>query len=264
MYSILPLVLYLIAGALLARSVRAHASDRPPAALAVAGIAVLVHGSLLFRAIESPAGLALAITDSASLVGFVVAITTTLVALRGGIAALPAPLWALAGLLAVGTGLVTGFHEINGQQWQVDLHITFAALAAGWLSISAVIVTCLYFQNARLRRRGPLGVLALLPPVETLETALFRALGAGYAVLTLVLVTGSFFVHDLVAQHLLHKVTLAVIAWVVFGVLLVGRVRWGWRGRKALRFTTVGIIFLALAYFGSKFVLENLLGRHWG
>ena len=91
-----------------------------------------------------------------------------------------------------------------------------------------------------------------------------RALGAGFAVLTLVLVTGAFFVHDLLAQHLLHKVTLAIVAWGVFGVLLIGRVRWGWRGRKALQFTTVGFVMLALAYFGSKFVLENLLGKHWG
>ena len=262
-HSILPLVLYLAAGALLARSVKSHASDRPPMALLLAGLGVLLHGSLLFHAIESPTGLALAITDSASLVGFVVTVTTTALSLRGGLAALPALLWALGGLLAVGTGLVSGFHEIH-EQWQISLHIAFAALAAGWLSISAVIVACLYFQNVRLRRRGPLGVLALLPPVETLETALFRALGGGYAVLTLVLVTGTFFVHDLMAQHLLHKVTLAIIAWGIFGVLLIGRVRWGWRGRTALQFTTVGFIILALAYFGSKFVLENVLGRHWG
>ena len=264
MYSIVPLLLYLAAGALLARSVKAHASDRPPAALALAWLGVLAHGALLFRAIEAPTGLAIAITDSASLVGFVVAVTTSAVSLRGGLAALPTPLWALGGLLAVGTGLVTGFHEINGQQWQITLHIAFAALAAGWLSIAAIIVAGLYYQNARLRSRAPLGILALLPPVETMEATLFRAIGAGYAVLTLVLVTGAFFVHDLIAQHLLHKVILAVIAWCVFGILLIGRVRWGWRGRKALRFTIVGFVILALAYFGSKFVLETVLGRHWG
>jgi len=50
----------------------------------------------------------------------------------------------------------------------------------------------------------------------------------------------------------------------VFGVLLWGRARFGWRGRKALRFTIAGFSTLALAYFGSKFVLENLLHRHWG
>jgi ABC-type uncharacterized transport system permease subunit len=41
-------------------------------------------------------------------------------------------------------------------------------------------------------------------------------------------------------------------------------VKSGWRGRKALRLTLAGFVILALAYFGSKFVLENLLARHWG
>jgi ABC-type uncharacterized transport system permease subunit len=83
-------------------------------------------------------------------------------------------------------------------------------------------------------------------------------------VLTLALVTGSFFVEDLFAQHLVHKVALAVVAWVVFGILLLGRWRMGWRGRQALRWTLSGYVLLGLAYFGSKLVLEVILGKHWG
>jgi ABC-type uncharacterized transport system permease subunit len=100
--------------------------------------------------------------------------------------------------------------------------------------------------------------------METMEKVLFRSLGGGFVVLTFVLVTGLFFVQDVIAQHLIHKMTLAIVAWVVFGVLLIGRVRYGWRGRRARQFTIAGFVILALAYFGSKFVLENLLGRHWG
>jgi ABC-type uncharacterized transport system permease subunit len=47
-------------------------------------------------------------------------------------------------------------------------------------------------------------------------------------------------------------------------MLLFGRLRFGWRGRRALRWTLSGYALLALAYFGSKLVLETLLGRHWG
>ena len=56
----------------------------------------------------------------------------------------------------------------------------------------------------------------------------------------------------------------ALASWLVFGVLLWGRYRFGWRGRTALRWTLVGFAVLALAYFGSKLVLEALLGRQWG
>ena len=57
---------------------------------------------------------------------------------------------------------------------------------------------------------------------------------------------------------------LAIIAWAIFACLLFGRWRFGWRGRLAARYTIAGFVVLACAYFGSKFVLEILLGRHWG
>jgi ABC-type uncharacterized transport system permease subunit len=46
--------------------------------------------------------------------------------------------------------------------------------------------------------------------------------------------------------------------------LLIGRLRYGWRGRSAVRWALSGFAMLTLAYFGSKFVLETVLGRHWG
>ena len=37
-----------------------------------------------------------------------------------------------------------------------------------------------------------------------------------------------------------------------------------WRGRQALRWTFAGYTLLGLSYFGSKLILENILGKHWG
>ena len=264
MLSLVPLALYLVAAALLARAVRATPGARAPAALAAAAAGVLAHAWILFGAIRSERGVTIAITDSASLVGWVVGGSALVAMLWPELGALPAALLVLAGVLGSGTGLLSGFTEVSAPQWEVTAHILLAALAAGWLAIAAVVVLLLAVQDARLRERRPPGALALLPPMETMERTLFRALGGGFAVLTLALVTGLYFVHDLRSQHLLHKLTLTLVAWLVFAVLLWGRARSGWRGRKALRFTLAGFVALALAYFGSKFVLENLLGRHWG
>ena len=66
------------------------------------------------------------------------------------------------------------------------------------------------------------------------------------------------------AQHLVHKTVLSVASWAVFLMLLWGHWRYGWRGRTALRWTWTGYAVLLTAYFGSKFVLETLLGQHWG
>jgi ABC-type uncharacterized transport system permease subunit len=116
----------------------------------------------------------------------------------------------------------------------------------------------------RLRTRRSLGWLKILTPIESLESGTFQSIVAGFSLLTLALVSGAFFVENLFAQHLVHKVVLAIIAWVVFGVLLLGRIRFGWRGRKALRWTFAGYTLLGLSYFGSKLILEHILGKHWG
>ncbi len=111
---------------------------------------------------------------------------------------------------------------------------------------------------------GPLvGPLARLPPLLTLERLLFRILAAGFVLLTATLATGVLFSEELFGRALRfnHKTLFALLSWLIFGALLVGRWRYGWRGRKALRWTLAGFVALLLAYVGSRFVLEVVLGR---
>ena len=93
-----------------------------------------------------------------------------------------------------------------------------------------------------------------------LETLLFRTIAAGFILLSATLLTGALFVADMFAQHLVHKTVLSVLSWLVFGCLLVGRGRYGWRGRVAARWTLAAMALLVLAFFGSKYVLELVLG----
>ena len=58
-----------------------------------------------------------------------------------------------------------------------------------------------------------------------------------------------------------HKTVFSVLAWATIAVLLIGRSRFGWRGRKAVHVLYVGAALLLLAYVGSRFVLEIILGR---
>jgi len=107
------------------------------------------------------------------------------------------------------------------------------------------------------------GPLASLPPLLTLERLLFRILAAGFVLLTATLATGALFSEELFGKALRfdHKTLFACLSWLIFGGLLVGRWRYGWRGRKALRWTLAGFVALLLAYVGSRFVLEVILGR---
>jgi ABC-type uncharacterized transport system permease subunit len=47
------------------------------------------------------------------------------------------------------------------------------------------------------------------------------------------------------------------------GVLILGRRFGGWRGRRAIYLYLAGFVLLCLAYFGSRYILEEILGRSW-
>lgn len=95
-----------------------------------------------------------------------------------------------------------------------------------------------------------------------MESLLFQLITVGFILLSVTLISGFFFLEDLFAQHVAHKTLLSLIAWCVFGVLLWGRWRFGWRGQTAIRWTLSGFGFLVLAFFGSKLVLELILRRY--
>jgi len=81
----------------------------------------------------------------------------------------------------------------------------------------------------------------------------------GFVLLTGALWLGAISVDNLMAQHLVHKTVFSVLSWLIFGILLIGRWRMGWRGHRAVTFTLWGFGFLLLGFLGSKFVLEVIL-----
>jgi ABC-type uncharacterized transport system permease subunit len=75
--------------------------------------------------------------------------------------------------------------------------------------------------------------------------------------------SGVAFVDNLFAQHLVHKTALSILALLLFGSLIAGRHLAGWRGKRAIYLYLWGFVILCLAYFGTRFVLEEILGRSW-
>jgi ABC-type uncharacterized transport system permease subunit len=147
-------------------------------------------------------------------------------------------------------------------------HVAVAVLAYSTLTIAAFHAVLMALQEARLHTRGPavgwLGnALDQLPALLTMEKLLFRVIWIGFILLSLTVLSGVVFSEQLFgsAMRLDHKSVFALLSWLLFAALLVGR-RWqGWRGKTALRFTLAGFATLALAYVGSRFVLEVVLHR---
>jgi ABC-type uncharacterized transport system permease subunit len=142
------------------------------------------------------------------------------------------------------------------------LHLALAMIAYGLAVIALLHAALMAVVERRLHHKGS-GFFASLPPLLTLEQLLFRMISAAFVFLTLTLATGIVFSEELFGRALRadHKTVFAVLSWLTFGLLLAGRVLYGWRGRTALRWTLSGFVMLLLAYVGSRFVLEVLLHR---
>ena len=96
---------------------------------------------------------------------------------------------------------------------------------------------------------------------------MFRFVLLGFILLTLTLIAGFLFgelLYGAAGAHWKwdHKTVFSILSWLTFGALLVGRHQFGWRGRRAVRVLYIGSAFLLLAYAGSRFVLEVVLGRN--
>ncbi|MEN6669241.1 cytochrome c biogenesis protein CcsA [Psychrobacter sp. B38] len=99
-----------------------------------------------------------------------------------------------------------------------------------------------------------------LPSLQSMESLLFDMLLVGFVLLSIALGIGFIYVEDLMAQHIVHKTVFSVLSWLLFGTLLLGHWRAGWRGKRAANITIYAFILLAIGFVGSKFVLELLLG----
>ncbi|MFT4101200.1 MAG: cytochrome c biogenesis protein CcsA [Burkholderiaceae bacterium] len=149
-------------------------------------------------------------------------------------------------------------------------HLLVGTLAYGLLLLAALHAGLMWVADRALHRPADGGDrrwsawLDRLPPLLVLERILFRFLGVGFLMLTLTALSGILFSEQIFGQPLRfdHKTVFTLIAWGLFGLLLLGRRRWGWRGRTALRLTLSGFVVLLLAYVGSHFVREVLLQRY--
>jgi ABC-type uncharacterized transport system permease subunit len=226
--------------------------------------ALLFHGAAIVQQVLSNGALSLGITEAASVFAWQAAVLLWLFCLRHPVQVLGSVLYPLAALAALLAALVpTSVTTIPLVQWKIQMHVVLSLLSAGFLTLAAVQAVMLALQDRLLHRHPPASLAGTLPPLQTMEKILFQLIAMGFFTLSLALVTGLLFVDDLLAQHLAHKTVLSLLAWLVFGVLLWGRWQRGWRGRTATRWALSGYAVLSLAYFGSKLVLEQILGRHW-
>ncbi len=260
-FALLAIIFYLGAGSWQGLALLRRVPQRPVLVRSLGLLAVLCHTVVTTSALGDLGKLSLGVSASASLISWLVAILLLAVSLAKPVLNAGAALFPLAAVTVVlVTEVPVGSHQA-GLTPGIMVHILTSILAFSLFAIAAVQAVLLAGQNRALRHHHTRGIVQTLPPLTTMERLLFELIWAGMLLLTASIVSGVIFLDNIFAQHLVHKTTLSIAAWLIFALLLAGHHILGWRGTKAARWTLGGCALLLLAYFGSKFVLEVVLGR---
>ena len=224
---------------------------------------IVIHGEYLFDLILPTHGFDFSTGNAAAMIGLELAIIGLIAAIERTLRGISGGLIFLASLTVLLMG--PSGEPLSGVVivWQVRAHVLIALLSYGLLTVGTIVAIYALVQERRLRAAKLSPINQLFAPLETTEKLLFSVAGAGFVGLTLTIVSGSSFVVDLAEQHLAHKFGLSVLAWLIFGTLLVGRHFRGWRGKRAVRLYLGGFAVLCLAYFGSRLILEEIFHRSW-
>ncbi len=228
------------------------------------GIALAMHGWMLYDSLFMPEGLNLGLTNALSTIFWLTALIYWGTNFRQDLHRLQAFVLPPAALALLLQFALPEHHTVTyAGEPLFRLHLIIAFSAYSLLTFAALHALLMMVAERTLHRKPTLLRLPDFPPLVSMERLLFQMVGTGFLLLTLTLISGIGFSEQLFHQafRFNHKTVFTIISWLIFASLLAGHWKYGWRGRTAVRWTLTGFGVLLLAYVGSKFVLEFLLGR---
>ncbi|MDX9944612.1 MAG: cytochrome c biogenesis protein CcsA [Azonexus sp.] len=228
------------------------------------GLVLAVHASGLFGTLLTQEGMRFSFALALSLMLWLAVLIYWLESFMARMEGMQPMVLPLAAICTLLPAIFPSSHLVaHAEATGFQFHFLSAMLAYSLLTLSALHAIFMGFTENALHRRLIKRSLASLPSLMSMESLLFRMLMLGFILLTFAVGSGLLFSEQIFGKPLSfdHKVVFAISSWLIFAILLLGRHIWGWRGKRALRLTLAGFALLILAYFGSRFVIEILLGR---
>lgn len=229
----------------------------------LAGLAVAAHIILVVLEIFTPAGQDFSLINVVSLVCLLICISVSILAIRAPAPFLLTVVYGFASVVQLATIFFPRNVVVQSFFTNIPLtgHITLSLLAYCILIIATLYAIQFQYISAKLKNKDLNIVSAKFPPLMQVERHQFQLISLGTLVLTASLVSGFVYLDDMFAKNVAHKTILSMISWAVFSSLILAHKYRGFRGKSAVLTTIIGSAILTLAYFGSRFVKEIVLGR---
>ena len=168
---------------------------------------------------------------------------------------IPLVFFVLLSLLMVDRNPILDYHHFHAFSWQMNLHITLSMLSYSILSVATLYAVSLWVHIKKIKNSDFNSTTGLISLIDE-ERKLIQLIILGWLILTTSLISGVIFIDNFIEQQIGHKVVFSLLAWLIFGSIIIGRLNRGWRGEKLISLTITGMSMLAIGYLGSKIVLE--------
>jgi ABC-type uncharacterized transport system permease subunit len=124
----------------------------------------------------------------------------------------------------------------------LPVHVTVNLLGDALFSLAFAAAVAYLIQERQLKNKQFTGLFQRLPPLDALDKAEHRFLLAGFPLLTIGILTGTYWARrvELGGAADVARAALSYATWVCFAGVLSMRAAVGWRGRRAAYGTIAG------------------------
>jgi len=253
--------LYLVAALVASLGLALPAKRLTRVALGVLALGVVIHG-LCFAFLHTHAATP-ALTDLPIAVSFMAWVGSGFFLVLSARARI-APLVVLVAPLAFVSVFVAGLRlpQITvdaapaGGSWG-HAHVLLASAGLALLGLAGVAGAVFLLEHRRLKAKRPIQPRLAMPSLEALDRVNAAALGLGFPLLTLGVVTGAFWVAQTSGRAFSgsHHELWSMVAWLIYAVVAVVRFGTGQGARQSAAVAIGGFVFLFIAVIGIEWVL---------
>ncbi len=141
----------------------------------------------------------------------------------------------------------------NSSSFVLSINSNPVELAA----LVTTFVLCLFIVMFSFR---PERLRAGLPSLEKLDSLIYKTVGAAFAGIAILLVTGAIWANESWGKYWGWdpKETGALVAWLAYAAYLHTRIAHGWSGRRSAYFALLGFLLVIFTYLGVSYLLPGL------
>ncbi len=141
----------------------------------------------------------------------------------------------------------------NAPLLKLSLNANPVELAALITAAAGTLFVLLFsFRTERVR--------AALPPLERIDSMMYKTASITFATLAMLLITGAIWANESWGRYWAwdSKETGAFVAWLTYAGFLHSRISRGWTGRRSAYFALAGFLFILFTYLGVSYLLPGL------